>query len=82
MGSGIALPAPGGTLKPERSRAFERQIGLEIAVLLQEVDHALAVFGGDVLVERAFANAFGEQLGDVAAGIVDDAAFGDGRCRR
>ena len=33
----------------------------------------------DLLVERAFANALGKQLGDVAARIVDDAAFGDGR---
>ena len=58
--------------------AAEEQIGIEIAVLAQELDHALAIVGADLLVERALLDALGEQLADMAARIVDDAALGNG----
>ena len=56
--------------------AAEEQIGIEIAVLAQKLDHALAIAGGDLLVERALLDALGEQLADMAARVVDDAALG------
>src|SRR5271163_2664374 len=50
--------------------AFVEQVGLEIAVLNQKGDHALLVLCGNLLVEGALLDAFGEQLGDMAAGVV------------
>ena len=58
--------------------AFEEQIGIEVAVLAEEVDHALAVGGVDFLIERALLDALGEELGDMAASVVDHAALLDG----
>ena len=55
--------------------SLERQIRLQIAILLQERDHALAVFRRNLFVERAFADAFRQQLGNVAARIVHCPAF-------
>jgi hypothetical protein len=40
--------------------AAEEQIGIEIAVLAEELDHALAIVGAHLLVECAFADALGE----------------------
>ena len=51
---------------------------VERAVDAEEAEHAVAVGGGDVLVERAVADAFGEEFGDVAAGVVDDLALDHG----
>ena len=51
---------------------------VERAVGAEETEHAVAIGGGDVLVERAVANALGEQLADVAAGVVDDLALHHG----
>jgi hypothetical protein len=48
------------------------------AVLAEEVQHAGAVGGGEVLVERAVGDALGEQFADVAAGVVDDLALDHG----
>ena len=57
--------------------AGESAVGFEIAVLGEELEHALFVFCAELLIERALANAFREQLGDVAACVIDHLALLD-----
>ncbi len=57
--------------------ATEEQIGIQIAVLAQELDHAVAIVGVELLVESALADALGQQLAHMAARVVHHAALGD-----
>ena len=50
---------------------------VERAVGVEEVEHPRGVFGGHLVVERATADALGEEFGDVAAGVVAGLALDD-----
>lgn len=50
----------------------------EVAEVFEEVAEAPDVFFGELVVEGVLVDGFGEELGEVAAGVVDDLALLDG----
>ena len=77
-GGRFLLAGAGRNGEARSLRSLKEIVGSEVAVFAKKDEHALLVFGGDVLVERALVDAFGEQFGDVAAGVVDHPALLDG----
>src|SRR5581483_6078041 len=52
-------------------RTGEAIVGCEVAILGEELEHALLILSIEVLIERTLPDAFGEQLRDMAAGVID-----------
>ena len=50
---------------------------VEVAEAAEEVEEAGGVFFGELGVEGVLVDRFGEELGDIAAGVVDDLALLD-----
>ena len=47
-------------------------VGAEIAEVLKELEEALGVLFGELVVEGVFVDGLGEEFGEVSAGVVDD----------